>query len=61
MSTHFFLLQDTKCYAAKLLIKQICTRVWFNRTSDASWCCAGSQLHTAPTGLNPEIKRIGRD
>lgn len=58
MSAHvFFFLQATKHYAAKLQLTKASGRALSNGASDASWWCACSQLHTAPSGLNAEIKR----
>lgn len=57
----FSLLQAPKRYAAKLQLQKMGTAARSKWTWDASWWCASLQLHTAAPGLNPEIKRIGRD
>lgn len=58
MSAHvYFFLQATKHYAAKLQLTKAGGRAPTNGAFDASWWRACSQLHTAPPGLNAEIKR----
>lgn len=60
MLTHFFSCKLLYAMQLNYNLKTMTTTL-SNRKLDALWCFAGSQHHTAPTDLSPEIKRIGRD